>query len=468
MTRKRILFCTLAAAALVLLTAAALRLAGGPGETPPDTASPSAELSVLSSAEDAVEPAKEELSQLVEAEEAPRDLTPEWEEVMAIRREAIRKAKSGRTLDAITDMEGARKILPESELVSRDLSHLYAVMGWKKYKADELDKALGFFKESLYHWPDNQEAHRGLAYTHFRRGDRVESELWVNSYIEAGGDRADVYALLARICYESNRLESAQYFLALSLAIDPEQPDIKAMLEKIKRENEVETGFDRSETSHFLIKYEGQKMPWVWRIVEVVCEQAYLKTGQELGIYPRRPVTVILYTDRQFRDVTRSPAWAGAIFDGKIRIPAKGLTGRTSDLERIVFHEYTHAAVHDYTRGRAPMWLHEGLAQMQDGTPMDFAFMARRLSAAGGPVPIKNLEGSFLGLPKGQAELAYIQSALAIRYLDVRYGSFASRDLLRNLSEGDRIGKAVEDVTYRSYERFDRDFDKWVHKTAGE
>ena len=49
------------------------------------------------------------------------------------------------------------------------------------------------------------------------------------------------------------------------------------------------------------------------------------------------------------------------------------------ELERILVHEYAHAAIHDLARGRAPRWLHEGLAQALEG--------ARRSHAAGAGPP---------------------------------------------------------------------------------
>src|SRR5206468_1845548 len=37
----------------------------------------------------------------------------------------------------------------------------------------------------------------------------------------------------------------------------------------------------------------------------------------------------------------------------------------------LVVHEYAHAAIHDLSRGRAPRWLHEGLAQVLEGATSD-------------------------------------------------------------------------------------------------
>ena len=36
-------------------------------------------------------------------------------------------------------------------------------------------------------------------------------------------------------------------------------------------------------------------------------------------------IVVLLYPNQAFRDITRSPSWAGALNDGKIRVPVSGL-----------------------------------------------------------------------------------------------------------------------------------------------
>ena len=57
-------------------------------------------------------------------------------------------------------------------------------------------------------------------------------------------------------------------------------------------------------------------------------------------------MTAILYTQQQFRDITKSPSWAAAAYDGRIRIPVLGALKNPAELDRIVTHEYVHAVVH--------------------------------------------------------------------------------------------------------------------------
>lgn len=382
------------------------------------------------------------------------------------RSRAAGMARSGDIQGAIEELYRAISISPEEPVLQREMSHLVALMGWKSLEQGDLRKALGFFEESLFYWPDNIEALRGMGFARYSNKDVDGAEKSLLSYLEKGGDRPDVYALLGEILYSENRLEDAHYFFQLSLLIDPEQPALAEKARRVQREAKIEGDFDRSRTRHFIFKHEGESLPEVLQIVEVICEEAYLQVGLILGVYPASSITVILYTDRQFQDVTRSPAWAGAIFDGKIRIPAKGLAQRSEVVERIIRHEYTHAVVHDHTGGRAPVWLQEGLAQKVEGFAYDPSFVAEKLIQGGGPFPLKSLEGNFISLTRDRADLAYMESRLAIQYLEEVHGPFALRELLDWMGKGHDVAGAIREVTGLGYGDFDRRFGQWVRELA--
>ena len=57
-------------------------------------------------------------------------------------------------------------------------------------------------------------------------------------------------------------------------------------------------------------------------------------------------MTAILYTRQQFRDITKSPSWAAAAYDGRIRIPVLGALKDPAELDRVVTHEFVHAVIH--------------------------------------------------------------------------------------------------------------------------
>ncbi len=74
-------------------------------------------------------------------------------------------------------------------------------------------------------------------------------------------------------------------------------------------------------------------------------EADYWRIGTALSMYPTGVITVILYTREQFRDITKSPSWAGGSFDGRIRVPVQGALQNSVEFERVLAHEFTHALI---------------------------------------------------------------------------------------------------------------------------
>jgi hypothetical protein len=144
---------------------------------------------------------------------------------------------------------------------------------------------------------------------------------------------------------------------------------------------------------------------------------------------------VLLYTEQQFRDVTQAPAWAGGIYDGRIRVPAAGAAQSPQLFERVLVHELTHAMIAAIAPRSVPAWLHEGLAQHFEG---DDVAAARQSVARFGVIPLQYLERSFSSLTAGQATLAYLQSLVVVEHLMRRPGMDWSA-LFRALSDTDRI-----------------------------
>jgi peptidase MA superfamily protein len=174
-----------------------------------------------------------------------------------------------------------------------------------------------------------------------------------------------------------------------------------------------------------------------WRLWAL--EAARARVVAQLGDPRPDPVTVVLYERGQFSDVTRSHAWVDGLFDGRIRLPVGPTLPRRAQLERIVTHEYAHAVIHGRARGRAPRWLHEGLAQALEGRVADAAL-------ASGSLTLGGLETLVTEADARRARAGYELALYVVGDLLDRGGMESMRALLARLAAGETIENAAERV----------------------
>jgi len=218
-------------------------------------------------------------------------------------------------------------------------------------------------------------------------------------------------------------------------------------------EDKIEKVFQKKEGSHFTIKFEGGENSDIGYLISILLEEAYIKVGSDIGYYPEDRIEAVLYTLQQFTDITRAPGWAGAIYDGRIKIPIGGVTSRTSLLERVLFHEYAHALVHRLSKGRAPVWLNEGIAQHEEGAANEnINQILAQITRSEKPIPLRPFEGSSIGYNNMQASVAYSVSLSATEYIINEFGISAVRRILENLGNGKTLEEAISSSLYISYE----------------
>jgi tetratricopeptide (TPR) repeat protein len=327
--------------------------------------------------------------------------------------------------------------------------------GMDRLKAGDGRAARDSFEQAVRYNDSSFEAHLGLGTALFQLRDDAGAERELKKTIELNPKSPDAHAVLGEVYYRKDDIEKAISFWEKAVELNPDSTALRARLERIKKERGTEKDFNRDVTSHFLVKYEGNEKIEAGRIVLRILEDAYGVVGRGLSYYPGHDIQVILYSNEQFQEVTDSPGWAGALFDGKIRIPIGGIEQETPGLRRILYHEYTHAAVRSITP-RVPTWLNEGLAQYFEGREVTAQqkAMLRRIAQMGKLPPLFYLEGSFMGMNTDQARYAYLYSLSAVRYLIESYGLHRAKSILEELGKGVDTASAISSGTMRTYEEF--------------
>ncbi|MBI5232752.1 MAG: hypothetical protein HY880_00185 [Deltaproteobacteria bacterium] len=229
--------------------------------------------------------------------------------------------------------------------------------------------------------------------------------------------------------------------------------------------NVYEKGFGTRQGSHFFIRFEGAEHTSTAELIAILLEEAYMKVGMDLGFHPIDRIAVVLYAEKSFYDITRTPSWAGALYDGNIKLPSGGITERTKTLEAVLFHEYTHAIVHRLSNGNSPMWLNEGIAQHEEGKGGEEAKDLLRNMAAGGGLPaLSSFERSFMRLSEEDAYLAYIVSLSATDYLIREFGIFSVKNIFDALGKGAGLDSAFLSAINLSYVDFEENWHRWLKR----
>ncbi|MGC2694601.1 MAG: peptidase MA family metallohydrolase [Candidatus Angelobacter sp.] len=280
-------------------------------------------------------------------------------------------------------------------------------------------------------------------------------------------ESADAFMLLGYAYYRNDHNRDAIAALKKSLQLRPE-PVTQELLARVERESRTEADFHQQESSHFTLRYEGGRVADTLRtqILENL-EQDYKDLFNDLGAAPRN-VFVSLYTGQAFFDVTQAAAWTAALNDGKIRIPISGINSVTPELAHVMRHELTHSFVGQITHERAPTWLNEGIAEMEEGRTT--AAIGQRLAAlyiSGRQVPLNQLEGEFQNYSSTEAAVAYAESLVAVEYIRNTYGMSDVARLLQRLGEGQSTESALRSTIHGGYAELETEIKDYLKKNYG-
>ena len=235
-----------------------------------------------------------------------------------------------------------------------------------------------------------------------------------------------------------------------------------------ERLQKAEADFRQQESGHFTLRYEGGHVPDALRrqILQVL-EQDYSDLSRDLNAVPGN-IAISLYTDQAFFDVTQAAAWTAALNDGKIRIPISGVDSVTPELAHVLRHELTHSFINQITHGRAPTWLNEGIAELEEGrSTTEIGPRLAALYASGRQVPLSQLEAGFQGYSAAEASVAYAESLAAVEYIRNSYGMADLARLLQRLGEGQSVEAALRSTIHGGYAELEAEITAYLKKTYG-
>jgi tetratricopeptide (TPR) repeat protein len=327
--------------------------------------------------------------------------------------------------------------------------------------------AARYLQAAITFLPDHGVLLESYASILLKLGQPAEALLRAQQAARVSPRSADAFLLLGYAYYKNDHNREAIAALKKSLELRPDDKT-RDLLERVERESKTEADFRQQESSHFTLRYEGSQAPDALRTqVLDALESDYRDLSNDLGSSPRN-IYVSLYTDEAFFDVTHAAAWTAALNDGKIRIPISGIKAVTPEMASVLRHELTHSFVAQITHNRAPVWLNEGVAQLEQGSTT--GAIGPRLAAlygSGRQIPLNQLEGGFNDYSSAEASVAYAESLAAVEYIRATYGLSDLARLLQRLGEGQSVESALRSTVHGGYAELETEITNYLRKNYG-
>jgi len=339
-----------------------------------------------------------------------------------------------------------------------------------KFESDHgnFPQAKHYYESALHYQPDNSTLLIYYAAALMRTGEAAQALPYAEHAVRVAPDSPDALAMLGFVQFASDHTADAIRSWKKSLALRPDAT-VSQYLARAERESKAESDFSQRESSHFSLHFEGKDTSENFRRdLLATLDADYDDLVRDLGYSPHNNIAVTLYTQQAFFDVTRAPAWTGALNDGKLRIPVSGVASITPELARVLKHELTHSFIAQMSSNRCPTWLNEGIAQLEEGKSSGSNGHAlAQLFNAGAETPYNMLEGSFMNFSGPEANTAYAESLAAVEYIRDTYGMGDIQRILERLSQGSATEAALRGTIHSDYRQLHDEMSRWLAEKYG-
>ena len=291
----------------------------------------------------------------------------------------------------------AYEIDPSNPTIKKNIARCYAHIATAEFKKREFKEAARDFRLAADFDPTEPSylVSQGQSFLEGCLNEKAVTAL--ERAIEKYPKESQAHSYLGMAYYNLGRNKDALKAWKVALKLNPKDWVAKVYIQKVSKEDKVEESLAEDYGSiHFRIKFDGRSDPKLGRRIGEILEEAYEDVGRLLGFHPEGETAVVIYPGKTFQKITGAHSWVKALFDGKIRVPGKGLKKASiAELRRIFRHEYTHALIHRLAGRKCPVWLHEGLAQIAEGQSLQ---SSRKVLKKAGATSLGSLKGSFVAV----------------------------------------------------------------------
>ena len=360
--------------------------------------------------------------------------------------------------------DGGRVAVAESiaapETSSNEVSRHSALQlnnqGVREAQAGRFEEAAALLRQALALTPDDPTTHQNLS--------RVMTD-WARQLEQAGKDQEAMAILRTAVEHDpanglaSIRLGDLAYLMGdVPVAVAHwkrayghvpaiQWHGVSSRIAQAERDQRIEHGFLLQQTPHFDLHLQSGSAGRRLTSLTEGLEHAYGRLLAALGDAPAR-ITVILYSEGEFQRVSGTRDWAVGFYDGRIRLRWNEV-GAPQE-RALIAHELAHAFLHHAYGHHLPLWVHEGYAQLQEGTPPRAPEQLRleeRVRARTQWVPLKWLDARFTQ-PSGREDIqgAYVQARVVVEELVKRHGMDRFTLFLQHLAAGRPVEAAYDEA----------------------
>jgi tetratricopeptide (TPR) repeat protein len=392
----------------------------------------------------------------------PAEDIPKVREQAPVSEDLVAKVIHGGQIDVAALKAIENEGIPEKSAAANQIAANFAD------KNNNLAEAARYLQVGLIFAPNQADMLAHYASVLLRLGRNQEALSYAERATKSNAKSEEAFALLGFAYYRNDRIREAIAAWKKAEALQPDKM-VEQLLARAERELNAESEFRQQASSHFVLGYEGGEAPEGLRngILEVL-ETQYNALERDLGFIPGNSISIMLYTDEKFFDVTHAPGWSAALNDGKIRIPTSGLTEVTPELARVLKHELTHSFIQQITHGHVPQWLNEGVAQLEEPeTTAETGDRLASLYASGHQVPLNQLERPFTSYSTMEAMVVYAEALAAAECIRVNYGMSDVARILQRLGQGEPIESALRNTIHGGYAELENEIAEYLRRQYG-
>lgn len=382
--------------------------------------------------------------------------------------EGIKQLKENDFTAAINYISQALDVLPGNEILKTNLATAYNNYAISLNKRGQFEDAKDNLYKALELNPNNKNLKSNLANivssvagNYYKNANYELAELELKHSLAFLPEHVPSLILLGQIYYQEQKMNEAEEIWARALKYDPNNAELKDMLNRLKKEKKIESGLAQTEAFNFDIRFDKEAVDSDIYDIRDYLKQTFKDVGRDFNFFPENTVTVILYTEDDFQKLRQTPEWISGIYDGKIRIPYRNGKISEEELQCLIQHEYTHAIIYMLTAGNCPLWFNEGIAKYEESKirKPNLAYLQNALKKKS-LIPLNNLDPSFkMSNNPEKMALAYLEAYTFVDFIMEYWNLYTLRQILEYLKKGYSLDKAFIETVRRTPESLQ---EKWI------